>query len=648
MVTIATTSPTDPALSSLPTANVRNAGDVFSGEEFRTIPNVPVFAEHETTAKDGRKLRFTATELQAVTERCNRRISETGDYAALVLGHTPDPGDPNGTMPDLVGYAGPFRLGRLGDDGTRGRYAILADFHVYKNEVERVRKHPRRSPELWLEDRFDDMFLDPIALLAAETPRLDLGMLYSARHDGRQVEKYTAVAPAAGNCFIASDSLDDDRTNDRRRYAAPQLSQEGTCSMISPEDIQQIVAAFDQLDWVQQIKAQQTQGPNSSMAPGLDGPPMGADPMGAPPMGAEPGMPPMGADPMGAPPMGAEPPAPAMGAGMDAPPPAPPMAAEPPMEPPTPNGPPPGLESQGPSDNTASPAAPPESGPPAAPPADKEKEKLSQYAADSGGDDGKANATGEYQTAASVPDMGGASIDHQAGTDKQNYAALDEMEDDEFEKYAISRKSRRKRKYAAEGSAESPNAHAPGEASVEPNDAGPKGEGSAGNDAGEAASTYETASSPEKFSKDKQMSIRLQSQVDQLSCQLRAEEGKRVDAERYSALQERRQHYAFDLDSEVERCLYNRMTGDQFSDHCQCIDDNYGRIPIGADLPTHVAGSAQAAAGSQSEMAREKYSKEHSNKAFELCEQASIAGKPLDYEKVLDALHNGEEVKVCP
>ncbi|MCP4535783.1 MAG: hypothetical protein GY832_01390 [Chloroflexi bacterium] len=633
MVTIATTSPTDPALSGLPVANIRNAGDVFSGEEFQTIPNVPVFAEHETTAKDGRKLRFTATELQAVTERCNRRINETGDYAALVLGHTPDPNDPGGTMPDLVGYAGPFRLGRLGDDGTRGRYAILADFHVYKNDLDRVKKHPRRSPELWLEDRFEEMFLDPIALLAAEAPRLDMGLLYSARHDGRQVEKYTAVAPAAGNCFIASDSLDDPRTRDRRDYAATSPQQKGTFSMISPEDIQQIVAAFDQLDWVQKIKAEQTQGPNSSMAPGLEGPPI--DPMA--PMGAEPGIPPMDAPPA-APPIA--PPAPDMGAGPGEVPPAPSM--EPPMS----DGPPPGLEPQGPPDDTATPAAPSESGPPAAPPADKEKEKLSQYAADGGGgDDGKANATGEYQTAATVPDMGGATIDHQAGTDKKNYAALDEMEDDEFEKYAISRKSRRRKKYAAEGSAESANAHTPGEASVEPADPGPKGEGSVGNDDGEAASSYQTASPPEKFSKDKAESIRLQSQVDQLSRQLRDEEGRRVDAERYSALQDRRQHYAFDLEAEVERCRYSRMTGDQFRDHCQCIEDNYGRIPVGASLPTHVAGSAQAAAGSQSELAREKYSKELSCKAFEVCQEAAISGKPLDYETVLEKLHNGEEVK---
>ena len=46
------------------------------------------------------------------------------------------------------------------------------------------------------------MFLDPIALLSAECPRLDMGLLYSAMKSGRVVEKYTAVAPAAGHSFV--------------------------------------------------------------------------------------------------------------------------------------------------------------------------------------------------------------------------------------------------------------------------------------------------------------------------------------------------------------------------------------------------------------------------------------------------------------
>src|SRR5574340_1365156 len=135
----------------LPTANVRKAGD-FPEDQFLTLLNVPVFAEHETLAKDGRALRFTRRELMAVAERCNRRIRETGDYAAISLGHTSE--DEAAAAPPVIGYAGPFRVGVLGQPGAKARYAILADFHVFKDQAAKLREFPRRSPELWVEDRY--------------------------------------------------------------------------------------------------------------------------------------------------------------------------------------------------------------------------------------------------------------------------------------------------------------------------------------------------------------------------------------------------------------------------------------------------------------------------------------------------------------
>jgi hypothetical protein len=178
-------------------ANTRQPGN-FSADEFVTFRDVPIFAEHETTAKDGRKLRFTRTELEMIAARCNRRISETGDYAAVTIGHTPDPRVAEihpGSIPPVVGFAGGFKIGVLGQRGQRQRYAILADLHIYKEDAGRVKKFPRRSPELWLEDKYEEMFLDPIALLGAEAPRLDMGLLYSAMRGNRRVEKYALATP---------------------------------------------------------------------------------------------------------------------------------------------------------------------------------------------------------------------------------------------------------------------------------------------------------------------------------------------------------------------------------------------------------------------------------------------------------------------
>ena len=239
--------------------------EAFPDSDFVCFPNIPVFAEHETTARNGRRLRFTRVELEQIAERCNRRIYETGDYAAITIGHTPDPQAAAGgavQQPEIIGFAGPFRIGLIGAAGGRQRYAILCDFHVFREDAGKIRKYPRRSPELWLEERYADMFLDPIALLGAEPPRLDMGLLYAATVHGRHREKYTAVAPAAANVFVPTDeSVRGTSTPRRQSYAAddaPQAggaSKPGAKSMLSPEDIQQIVDAIEAQDWVQQVKA---------------------------------------------------------------------------------------------------------------------------------------------------------------------------------------------------------------------------------------------------------------------------------------------------------------------------------------------------------------------------------------------------------
>lgn len=246
----------DTAPQPVPRANVRSPADAFDPQIWVTVPNVPVFAEHETTARDGRRLRFTKVELEAIARRCNQRIQETGDYAAITLGHTPE--EEGAPQPEMIGLGGPFRLGLLGEPGQRQRYAILCDYHIYRDKVDLLRQYPRRSPELFLEDRYDQMYLDPIALLGAQAPRLDMGLLYCAVRGGRLVEKYAAACPSAASVFLPSDS-------DKTHYAAHDADAGATPSIpnkepppmaLSPEDVRQIVDALEQLDWVQYVKQQ--------------------------------------------------------------------------------------------------------------------------------------------------------------------------------------------------------------------------------------------------------------------------------------------------------------------------------------------------------------------------------------------------------
>jgi hypothetical protein len=543
-----------------PVARVRPAASPFPDEQFVTLPDVPVFAEHETKAKDGRTLRFGYHELAAVCERCNRRIRETGDYAAITLGHTPAPesGDPE---PELIGFAGPWQMGLLGQPGARQRWAILADFHVFRDRAGELRKYPRRSPELWLEERFEDMFLDPIALLGAEPPRLDMGLLYFARRNGQLVERYCAAAPASGNVSPRSDHL--------TQYAA-QAIPEGNMAL-SPEDIGQIVDALEQLDAFQFLKQlMASQSGNNASVPSADAPPSATPTASAAP----------------------EPPA-----APDSP--APPAPPEVPASPPPPPGPAaPGGDSKSPADAAS---------PPKAPAGDEDLEPK-KYSAEE----------------------------------------LENMDDDEFEKYARGRRLRRqRRRYQAQGSSDE-SASGPKPASnpsVDPENVSPsEGVVSEETGASEAASSYQVPGKTEQYSlaTAKQDVERLRVQLAETQQQLRNERATRVDAERYNLLQSRRQVLAFDLKDEFERTRYGRMSDEQFQGHLVAMDRNYRRIPADVHAPVFegtVETSPDGATG------RARYSKAESDKARQICDAKIARGEDADYDAVLESIHTGKPVQ---
>ncbi len=583
---------------------MRKAGD-FPDDEFVLIPNVPVFAEHTTTAKDGRPLQFGMQELQAVANRCNQRISESGDYAAICFGHTPGPGEDKPT-PAVCGFAGPFRLGT---HGLSNRKAILADFHVYKSDMEQFKRHPRRSPEVWLEDRYEDMFLDPIALLSAETPRLDLGLLYSAQKQGRVVEKYAAVAPAAGNTFIP---------DARRNYVASQQST-GDIKMLGTDDVRAIIEAIEKQDWVVAVKQMLAAQEGANMSPGMD--PMGGDPgmmpetpppmapgLEPPPLAPEPGGEmPMGEPPMGGPPMAPEAPA-APAPPMDAGPPAPDNGPEPPMSP-------------------------------------DEDDKPKPYS---------ANEQGPYQDGTESEMSSGEKVEHDIGSPrKYECSDYDDMDDDEFEDYARQRAARKKAKYEAAGSVESDNAEDPGTASVEPDNPGPSTSGTAGNDSGEATGEYQESNGKEvvKFSRKAEQATSenyaMRQEIKTLRGRVDAEQGKRVDAERMTALAQHSEFYNLDAEEELECCKYGKMNDDQFGEHLVRIKTRYERRPHAAlnTIPTHTEGGAKAAAMAPgkpgSGTARETYAKDVSDAAYEVSVARAMRGEEADYKGVLASMKAG-------
>lgn len=255
----------------------------FASDKFRRVRNRPLFVEHakartitDPVTGQEREIvdRYDRRALEEIAHRCNERILDTGDFSPLIEGHTPDKDarDNGVPMPDVLGYAGPFRVGLIGN--VKPRWAIFADEWHHVEDAPRLAKLQRRSPEVWLEEAMHDRFMDPIACLGAETPRLDMGLTQFCRTaDGRLVEKYSSVAvePSGASTFLPSD-----RGERRKVYAA-----QGDQPMLAPEDIKQIVDAIEQLDWVQGVKEMLAAGPGGAdaglPAPGAPEAPVGPE-----------------------------------------------------------------------------------------------------------------------------------------------------------------------------------------------------------------------------------------------------------------------------------------------------------------------------------------------------------------------------------
>lgn len=274
----------------------RKAREKFGNEKFVKVTDVPVFAEHVSEDKDGNKIVYDKAALELIAARCNDRILDTADFAPLTLGHTPTEDEiaSGAEMPEIGGYAGNFRLGMIGN--RKPRWAIFQDEYHHAEDAARLQKHPRRSVEIWTEDRMEDRFFDPIAALGAETPRLDMGMAYARRPNavGKLVKKYAAprtkvryaaVASAPGAMtspkkfgsngqgkapYDPTKSVlrPDKAIENKKRHASdgsgappaqpagapnPESGTGGGFTM-TPDDAQMVVNAIEQLPWVMWVK----------------------------------------------------------------------------------------------------------------------------------------------------------------------------------------------------------------------------------------------------------------------------------------------------------------------------------------------------------------------------------------------------------
>lgn len=246
------------------TSPKRTRGRPSDDGDFVVFEKVCVFDEH--TGDDG--VHYDARLLQAIADNCNRRIRNTGDYCPLVVAHTRDQADKKSVTddPPVIGLAGPFYVGDwVNGDGKQVK-AIFATFWIFPEEEKTFLRNPRRSVEIWPEERPEQRYFDPIALLGAETPKRDLGLVYSKsrsgphanlsyslpgplryskRSTGRPPLKYEGgggggaaptSTPGGNNTFIPGPV-----STKKRKYA----NESGEPHMaFSPEDLQQIIEAL--------------------------------------------------------------------------------------------------------------------------------------------------------------------------------------------------------------------------------------------------------------------------------------------------------------------------------------------------------------------------------------------------------------------
>lgn len=112
--------------------------------------------------------------LTRLVQHMNDREAATGDLCPIVIGHTPDEPFDESCGPPVIGYLRNWRVGPL---FSTGRKAAMADAWVMNDEVERAKRFPRRSAEIYV-NRHE---VDPCSFLGPTTPARDLGLLKLSR-----------------------------------------------------------------------------------------------------------------------------------------------------------------------------------------------------------------------------------------------------------------------------------------------------------------------------------------------------------------------------------------------------------------------------------------------------------------------------------
>jgi len=553
---------------------LQRAARTFRPEDFKRVDSVPLFTEHTTRDRSGNTMVYDRNALAAILERCNHRIADTGNFAPLTEGHTPDRDSlsKGAKMPDVLGYAGPYRLGMVGNENPR--WAIFGTEWHHVEDASRMKKLRRRSPEVWLEERMEDRFFDPIAALGAETPRLDMGMIqFHKTSEGRNVAKYSVAAmPSATSVFVPSTDVGRDKKN-----------YEGSQSMaLTPEDVTQVVDAImdtEPMQWVVSQMGGGSMGAPESVTGTMAG---GGDMAGGENLTPEP----------------IESPTPPEVSPMpEATAPAAPEAPQPDQLQADPMG--GGVNPE----NVAMPGAA------EMPPVGPDDDSVQPYGC---GQKKPYQADGETEFVEEEDDFDDAAM-------MQSYMAGD-IDEEEMQEY-------RARRYQAGGDINGGDGVQGGQGDIDSNVDGrhaPTGD--------VEASMYSRSRRREqaRYSRIAAENRVVKSQMKSMKKRLAAVELERARASREAELVELSRYHAMDLEREIQRCDPVRMSDGLFGDHKCVIRENYERIPV--DVPQLYAPPLERTTGVDS------YSKEEADKAVRYTLAERKAGRQVSFPEALNAV----------
>ena len=259
-----------------PSRGKQLAAQKFSSDRYTFSPAHCHFAEHDKVEPSGQVKHIGLQDLVTILNENNSQILDRENFQAITLGHTSD--HPSAKDPDVIGFAGPYRLGMIGHD--KPVFAIFGDEYHRKDRLQDVQNSPRRSIELNTLRSTGQRWFDPIAALGAKAPRLAMPAKYDSSEDA-EVERYSVVAPAY---LPGGSNTNIDKTHyDKETNYSSQEDQMNTQS-ISDQDIAAIVAAIEQMPEIQFIRSMPqfvTQGAGMGMGGGDLG---AGDPGSAAPM----------------------------------------------------------------------------------------------------------------------------------------------------------------------------------------------------------------------------------------------------------------------------------------------------------------------------------------------------------------------------